>query len=77
MVFRIMQQFIKPITGNLDENREGDSGLEVDWFWFFVSMALGFIVSFWSVVGPLVGNRRWRHAYFNFLHRLSAKFGWV
>ncbi|KAJ0081811.1 hypothetical protein Patl1_10031 [Pistacia atlantica] len=34
---------------------------------FYVSLALGFIVGFWSVCGTLVLSQSWRHAYFNFL----------
>ncbi|KAK2639621.1 hypothetical protein Ddye_027416 [Dipteronia dyeriana] len=37
--------------------------------WFYVSMALGFVVGFWSVIGPLIVNRRWRHLYCRFLDR--------
>ncbi|XP_044473258.1 receptor-like protein EIX2 [Mangifera indica] len=32
---------------------------EVDWF--YVSMALGFVVGFWSMIGPLVVNKRWSY----------------
>ncbi|MED6126567.1 hypothetical protein PIB30_079696, partial [Stylosanthes scabra] len=35
--------------------------------WFFVSMALGFIVGFWGFVGPLFIFKAWRYAYFRFL----------
>ncbi|KAK0601771.1 hypothetical protein LWI29_027277 [Acer saccharum] len=45
---------------------------EVDWF--YVSMTFGFVVGFWSVVGPLIVNRRWRYAYCQFLDRLGDKF---
>ncbi|CAK7337287.1 unnamed protein product [Dovyalis caffra] len=40
---------------------------------FYVSMALGFVVSFWSVLGSLIINRRWRHTYFQFLDRMRYK----
>ncbi|KAL5737683.1 hypothetical protein ACOSP7_030444 [Xanthoceras sorbifolium] len=45
---------------------------EVDWF--YVSMALGFVVGFWSVIGSLLVNRRWRYMYCQFLNRLGDKF---
>ncbi|GLT91607.1 hypothetical protein SLE2022_094870 [Rubroshorea leprosula] len=42
-----------------------DHGVEINWF--FVSMALGFIVGFWSFLSPLVINRYWRCRYYQFL----------
>ena len=44
---------IKDIQPNI-ENKERKifSGLEVDWFYVF--MALGFVVGFWVVLGPLL-----------------------
>ena len=45
---------------------------EVDWF--YVSMALGFVVGFWSLIGPLLINRRWRYTYCRFLDRLGDEF---
>ncbi|XVF37722.1 hypothetical protein REPUB_Repub20aG0034100 [Reevesia pubescens] len=48
-----------------------EKGLEVDWF--YVSMALGFITGFWSILGPLVINRRWRFKYFRFLEQMWCK----
>ncbi|KAK2639629.1 hypothetical protein Ddye_027424 [Dipteronia dyeriana] len=50
-------------TGNEDE---------VDWL-FYVSIAVGFIVGFWSVIGSLLINRRWRYMYCHFLNRLGDK----
>jgi len=35
---------------------------------FFISMAFGFILSFWIIFGSILFNRSWRHAYFNFLN---------
>ncbi|KAJ9171065.1 hypothetical protein P3X46_019115 [Hevea brasiliensis] len=75
-----------PLSNNCSENgvilnngivkgqEKGDNGVEVDWF--YVSVALGFIVGFWSVLGPLLVNRRWRHAYFHFLDCLGNKIWW-
>ncbi|XWS47712.1 hypothetical protein CRYUN_Cryun13aG0007700 [Craigia yunnanensis] len=56
------------------ENREGSGdGLEVDRFWFFVSMALGFVVAFWSFIGLLLFKRSWRSAYFHTLDNMGKK----
>ncbi|XP_060182223.1 receptor-like protein EIX2 [Lycium barbarum] len=48
------------------EEDESDKD-EVDWF--YISMAIGFALSFWSVCGSLLFKRSWRHAYFRFLDR--------
>ncbi|XP_065874191.1 receptor-like protein EIX1 isoform X2 [Euphorbia lathyris] len=56
------------------ENEKG-KGVEedkVDWG-LYVSMAVGFIVAFWSVLCPLILNRSWRHSYYLFLNRLWNK----
>ena len=55
---------IKDVQPNT-ENKEHKvfSGLEVDWFYVF--MALGFVVGFWVVLGPLLLNRQWRVCTFN------------
>ncbi|KAM3696001.1 hypothetical protein ACJW31_06G004700 [Castanea mollissima] len=59
------------------ENKWGKDfgGQMVDWF--FVSMALGFVVGFWVVVGPLLWNKQWRILYFQFLDHLGYKLGGV
>nr|XP_023889548.1 receptor-like protein EIX2 [Quercus suber]POE64646.1 lrr receptor-like serine/threonine-protein kinase gso2 [Quercus suber] len=41
--------------------------------WFYVSMALGFVVGFWSVCGPLLLNKKWRIMYFQFLDHMGYK----
>ncbi|KAK4734438.1 hypothetical protein R3W88_008699 [Solanum pinnatisectum] len=46
------------------EDDESDKD-EVDWF--YISMAIGFALSFWGVCGSLLFKRSWRHAYFRFL----------
>ncbi|KAJ9130510.1 hypothetical protein P3X46_034442 [Hevea brasiliensis] len=60
-------------NGKEEEKEKGD-GVKVDWF--YVSMALGFIVGFWSVLGPLAINRRWRYVYFHFLDCFWHKIWW-
>ena len=62
-------------TPGRNENDKGkyDGEHEVDWF--YVSMALGFVVGFWSLIGPLIVNRRWRYIYYRFLDRLGDIIG--
>ncbi|KAF3959709.1 hypothetical protein CMV_015506 [Castanea mollissima] len=60
---------VKPNNENISSKETG--GLEVDWF--YVSMALGFVVGFWSVCGPLLLNKQWRIMYFQFLDHMGYK----
>ena len=55
-------------NGGKDGNEHGG-----DWFWFYVSIALGFVVGFWGFIGPLVINKRWRYTYCSFLDCLEDK----
>ncbi|KAF3952566.1 hypothetical protein CMV_021892 [Castanea mollissima] len=65
--------YVKP---NIQNKRSKDfGGLKVDWF--FVSMALGFVVGFWLVLGPLLWNKQWRILYFQFLDHLGYKLSGV
>ncbi|KAI8032539.1 Receptor-like protein EIX2 [Camellia lanceoleosa] len=50
---------------------EEDEGLSE--VWFFLSLALGFVVGFWIVVGLLLFKMSWRDAYFMFLDRIGHK----
>ncbi|CAL5366704.1 unnamed protein product [Camellia sinensis] len=59
---------------NCDTNKAipkvGHGGNEGEGFpevWFYAISALGFVVGFWVVVGPLLFKMRWRIAYFQFL----------
>ncbi|RZB61536.1 Receptor-like protein EIX2 [Glycine soja] len=38
---------------------------------FYMSMAIGFVISFWGVFGSILIKRSWRHAYFKFISNLS------
>ncbi|XP_031266129.1 receptor-like protein EIX2 [Pistacia vera] len=58
-----------------DQNSGDNDGNEDEVDWFYVSMAPGFAVGFWCVIGPLVVNRRWRYMYCQFLNRLQEKLG--
>ena len=60
---------VKPDNENIRSKETG--GLGVDWF--YVSMALGFVVGFWSVCGPLLLNKQWRIMYFQFLDHMEFK----
>nr|XP_023886896.1 receptor-like protein EIX2 [Quercus suber]XP_023886897.1 receptor-like protein EIX2 [Quercus suber] len=60
---------VKPNNENIRSKATG--GLEVDWF--YVSMALGFVVGFWSVCGTLLLNKQWRIMYFQFLDHMGYK----
>ncbi|KAI5332444.1 hypothetical protein L3X38_022573 [Prunus dulcis] len=42
-------------------------------FWFYVSMALGFIVGFWAVFGTLIVKKSWRYAYFRWFDDIKDK----
>ncbi|BBH01377.1 disease resistance family protein / LRR family protein [Prunus dulcis] len=42
-------------------------------FWFYVSMALGFIVGFWGVFGTLIVKKSWRYAYFRWFDDIKDK----
>ncbi|WCJ40828.1 Receptor-like protein EIX2 [Euphorbia peplus] len=62
-----------------NNNLSGHAGSEtgaVDWLYFYVSLAPGFVVGFWCVMGPLVFNKRWRISYFNCLGILGRKI-WI
>ncbi|KAK7816652.1 receptor-like protein eix2 [Quercus suber] len=63
---------IKDVQPNIEnKERKVFSGLVVDWFYVF--MALGFVVGFWVVLGPLLLNRQWRVLYFQFLDHQGYK----
>ena len=38
---------------------------------YYISAAIGFIISFWGVFGSILLIRSWRHAYFKFLNSLA------
>ncbi|XP_060200071.1 receptor-like protein EIX2 [Lycium barbarum] len=52
-------------TPNHEYEKDENDKDEVDWF--YISMAIGFSLSFWGVCGSLLFKRSWRHAYFRFL----------
>ncbi|PQP97522.1 LRR receptor-like serine/threonine-protein kinase GSO1 [Prunus yedoensis var. nudiflora] len=55
-----------PIDNN--DNRDGNEKL-----WFYMSMALGFIVGFWVVCGTLIVKKSWRYAYFQWFDDIKEK----
>ncbi|OIW06374.1 hypothetical protein TanjilG_15019 [Lupinus angustifolius] len=38
---------------------------------FYISMAFGFVIGFWGIIGPIAVKRSWRHAYFRFFNDLA------
>ncbi|CAI0454423.1 unnamed protein product [Linum tenue] len=55
-------------------NGEEDEGHVYEQWYFYVSIAIGFIVGFWGVVGSLALSRSWRYGYFRFIDSLWYKF---
>ncbi|WOH09454.1 hypothetical protein DCAR_0728911 [Daucus carota subsp. sativus] len=53
-----------------DENDEGNSEYKT---WLCIGGVLGFSTSFWGIIGTLVLNRRWRHAYYLSLNNLKER----
>uniref|UniRef100_A0A7N2MI36 Leucine-rich repeat-containing N-terminal plant-type domain-containing protein n=2 Tax=Quercus lobata TaxID=97700 RepID=A0A7N2MI36_QUELO len=63
---------VNGVKPNYENTTSKDTnGLEVDWF--YVSMALGFVVGFWGVCSSLLLNKPWRIMYFQFLDHLGYK----
>ena len=60
---------VKP--NNVNIGSKDTSGVEVDWF--YVSMALGFVVGFFGVCSPLLLYMPWRIMYFEFLDHMGYK----
>lgn len=60
---------VKPNNENIGS--KGTLGLEVDWF--YVSMALGFVVGFLGVCSSLLLYKPWRIMYFQFLDHIGYK----
>ncbi|KAH7853559.1 hypothetical protein Vadar_003993 [Vaccinium darrowii] len=47
-----------------------EEGTKSEVEWFYVTAALGFVVGFWVVFGPLLYKRSWRDTYFDFLDEM-------
>ncbi|XP_048426977.1 receptor-like protein EIX1 [Pyrus x bretschneideri] len=60
-----------PNGSGSDQTKQDDDGLIS--FGFYVSLALGFIIGFWSVCGTLVLKTSWRYAYFRFFDDIKAR----
>ncbi|VVA40721.1 PREDICTED: receptor [Prunus dulcis] len=56
---------------NKNNKDEGNGHHQLPWFYMFV--ALGFIVGFWGVCGSLVINKTWRYTYFQFINNLQDR----
>ncbi|PRQ30100.1 putative transferase [Rosa chinensis] len=59
----------KQIFPGEDNEYEDDSGK----LGFYISMVLGFVISFWAVCGTLVLKRAWRYAYFRFCDNIKER----
>ncbi|CAN6555976.1 unnamed protein product [Malus baccata var. baccata] len=57
-------------TKNMEDEHDNGNGIP----WLHISVALGFIVGFWGVCGPLVFSTSWRDAYFQFLSNVKDRF---
>ncbi|CAL8150891.1 unnamed protein product [Prunus armeniaca] len=56
---------------NKNNKDEGNGHHQLPWFYIFI--ALGFIVGFWGVCGSLVIKKTWRYAYFQFIDYLQDR----
>ncbi|MED6201312.1 hypothetical protein PIB30_093639, partial [Stylosanthes scabra] len=67
---KICPQDEKPTQGEQrrEEDDDDNSNSEVC-SWFFMGLGIGFATSFWGVLGAILFNRRFRHAYFRFLNQ--------
>ena len=52
-------------------NIDGEDQFEK--LWFYLSIALGFIVGFWAVCGSLLVKKTWRYIYFCFAYKMKDK----
>ncbi|XP_075659095.1 receptor-like protein EIX2 [Castanea sativa] len=72
--------FSMPSDRNAEHKDQEDVHVHIDGedqfekLWFYLSIALGFIVGFWAVCGSLVIKKSWRHAYFCFADKMKEKF---
>ncbi|WMV36815.1 hypothetical protein MTR67_030200 [Solanum verrucosum] len=53
--------------GSNTNPQEHDDDEEFPYLEFYISMVIGFFVTFWGILGCLIVNRSWRNAYFTFL----------
>ncbi|KAB2598719.1 receptor-like protein 12 [Pyrus ussuriensis x Pyrus communis] len=60
-----------PNGSGSDKTKPDDDGLIS--FGFYVGLALGFIIGFWSVCGTLVLKTSWRYAYFRFFDDIKVR----
>ncbi|NP_001362850.1 receptor-like protein EIX2 precursor [Solanum lycopersicum] len=65
--------YAPPIDRGSNTNpQEHDDDDEFSSLEFYVSMVLGFFVTFWGILGCLIVNRSWRNAYFTFLTDMKS-----
>ncbi|KAL6203930.1 hypothetical protein ACLB2K_021200 [Fragaria x ananassa] len=61
-------------TKGTDEPDMNNTDADIEFPWFYISAALGFIIGFWGVFGPLVLLKKWRYAYYQFLDNVYDRF---
>ncbi|XP_059627560.1 receptor-like protein EIX2 [Cornus florida] len=61
-------------TPSTIQNGACKRGNEFEVDWFYMSMALGFVVGFWVVVGPFLFNKSWRFVCFRFMDNIWYMF---
>ncbi|KAH6790460.1 hypothetical protein C2S51_005466 [Perilla frutescens var. frutescens] len=58
-------------TLDKEDEEEGDTSILGEGLGFFLSILLGFVVGFWTVIASLVLNMSWRNAYFGLFERIG------
>ncbi|XP_059663807.1 receptor-like protein EIX1 [Cornus florida] len=56
---------VNEVIPKIQNGRGKGNDAEVNWF--YLSLALGFVVGFWGVCGPLLYSKSWRFSYFHSL----------
>ncbi|PWA83465.1 Leucine-rich repeat-containing protein [Artemisia annua] len=63
---------ISPDANTGSEKDQNYDESDVNWG-FVISVVLGYIISFWAVIVPLIASKEWRNKYFNFLYKMWFK----
>ncbi|XP_074293609.1 receptor-like protein EIX2 [Silene latifolia] len=75
--FPLQDDFNKPSSPPSQTNHDGENDdkkeHEHERYWLYQSIMIGFATGFWGVVGTLVLNISWRHAYFRFVEEIANK----
>ena len=60
----LLKKCLEDERGEHSPPNEGDVQKEANDLWFYIGVALGFIVGFWGICGTLLLNSSWRNANF-------------